>query len=133
MEEKALVEEKIDAVKISDEAIAVITGVAASEVEGVASIGTSNIAKNWAEIIVGKKNSAKGVKIEIEENEVSIEMQITVKYGVSIPDVARLVQENVKNAVEEMTGLNVKKVDVKVMGVKLEDKKAEKESDEKKD
>ncbi len=127
MEEKDLVNTSTDSVKISDEVIAVISGIAASEVEGVAAIGTNSIAANWTELISGKKNNSKGIKIEMTDEACNIEIQIVVKYGVSIPEVAANVQYSVKNAVEEMTGLKVEKIDVKVTGIKTvaEEKKAE--------
>lgn len=135
MEEKDLVNTSGDSIKISDEVIAVITGIAASETEGVASVGTSGIAANWTELISGKKNISKGIKTEITEAGCNIEIQIVVKYGVSIPEVASNVQYGVKNAVEEMTGLNVEKIDVKVVGIKTvaEEKKEPKEVTEEKE
>lgn len=127
MEEKMTIEEIKDDVKISDEVIAVITGVAASETEGVAAVGNGSIASNWTELISGKKNTSKGIRLSVEEDKVSVEVQIAVKYGVCIPDVALAVQTNVKNAVEEMTGLTVAKIDVRVTGIKTEpeEKKAQ--------
>ncbi len=125
MEEKKNISK--DSVKISEEVVASITGVAASETEGVASVGGNSIASNWTELISGKKNNTKGIKITMNENVVELEILLTVKYGVSIPEVASNVQYNVKNAVEEMTGLIVEKVDVRVTGIKTvaEDKKTE--------
>ncbi len=116
-----------DCVKISEEVVAAITGVAASETEGVASVGNNSIASNWTELISGKKNNTKGIKIAMTEDTVEIEILLTVKYGVSIPEVAANVQFNVKNSVEEMTGLKVEKVDVRVTGIKTvaEEKKTE--------
>lgn len=134
MEEKEIMEEKKDSLKISEEVISVITGVSASETDGVVSVGSGSIASNWTELISGKKNNAKGIKISMGDNTVAIEIQLVVKYGVRITDVAAAVQENVKTAVEEMTGLSVEKVDVRVTGIKAvqaENKPAE--EDEKKD
>lgn len=136
MEEKEIMEVKKDSIKISDEVVAVITGVAASETDGVYSVGTGSIASNWTEIISGKKNNSKGIKIVMGENTVSVEINLTVKYGVRISDVAKAVQENVKSSVEEMTGFTVEKVDVKVVGIKAEqaakpEVKADKEDGEK--
>lgn len=135
MEEKELVEEKKDTLKISDEVVAVITGVAASETEGVFSVGTGSFASGWTELLGGKKNNAKGIKVVMGEGSVTIEIQIVVKYGVRITDVAASVQENVKNAVEEMTGFTVEKVDVRVVGIKAspEAKKEEAEKEEPKE
>lgn len=135
MEEKELMEEKKDTLKISDEVVAVITGVAASETEGVFSVGTGSFASGWTELLGGKKNNAKGIKVVMGEGSVTIEIQIVVKYGVRITDVAASVQENVKNAVEEMTGFTVEKVDVRVVGIKAspETKKEEAEKEEPKE
>ena len=135
MEEKELMEEKKDTLKISDEVVAVITGVAASETEGVFSVGTGSFASGWTELLGGKKNNAKGIKVVMGEGSVTIEIQLVVKYGVRITDVAASVQENVKNAVEEMTGFTVEKVDVKVVGIKAspEAKKEEAEKEEPKE
>lgn len=135
MEEKELMEEKKDTLKISDEVVAVITGVAASETEGVFSVGTGSFASGWTELLGGKKNNAKGIKVVMGEGSVTIEIQIVVKYGVRITDVAASVQENVKNAVEEMTGFTVEKVDVRVVGIKAspEAKKEEAEKEETKE
>lgn len=135
MEEKELMEEKKDTLKISDEVVAVITGVAASETEGVFSVGTGSFASGWTELLGGKKNNAKGIKVVMGEGLVTIEIQLVVKYGVRITDVAASVQENVKNAVEEMTGFTVEKVDVRVVGIKAspEAKKEEAEKEEPKE
>ena len=135
MEEKELMEEKKDTLKISDEVVAVITGVAASETEGVFSVGTGSFASGWTELLGGKKNNAKGIKVVMGEGLVTIEIQLVVKYGVRITDVAASVQENVKNAVEEMTGFTVEKVDVRVVGIKAapEVKKEEAEKEEPKE
>lgn len=135
MEEKELMEEKKDTLKISDEVVAVITGVAASETEGVFSVGTGSFASGWTELLSGKKNNAKGIKVVMGEGSVTIEIQLVVKYGVRITDVAASVQENVKNAVEEMTGFTVEKVDVRVVGIKAapEVKKEEAEKEEPKE
>jgi uncharacterized alkaline shock family protein YloU len=135
MEERDLVNTSGDSIKISDEVIAVITGIAASETEGVVAVGSGGIAANWTELISGKKNNSKGIKTEIKEKECNIEIQIVVKYGVSIPEVAANVQYSVKNAVEEMTGLTVEKIDVKVVGIKTvaEEKKETKEDTEEKE
>ena len=128
-------EEKKDTLKISDEVVAVITGVAASETEGVFSVGTGSFASGWTELLGGKKNNAKGIKVVMGEGSVTIEIQLVVKYGVRITDVAASVQENVKNAVEEMTGFTVEKVDVRVVGIKAspEAKKEEAEKEEPKE
>ncbi|MDP4133179.1 MAG: Asp23/Gls24 family envelope stress response protein [Bacillota bacterium] len=125
--------ENTDSVKISEEVIAIITGVAASDIEGVSNVGNSGIAANWTEIIAGKKNNSKGIKIELNEEKVIIDINITVNYGTCIPDVARNVQDAVKKSVEEMTGLVVEKVNVRVAGIKLKTENDKKPSKTKKE
>ncbi len=102
-------------VRIADEVVSTIAGLAATEIEGVAGM-SGGIAGGIAEAL-GKKNLSKGVKVEVGEEEVIIELYLIVDYGVRIPDVAWNVQESVKNAVEKMTGLRVLKVNLHVQGV----------------
>lgn len=102
-------------VKIADEVVGVIAGIAATEVEGVAGMSGS-IASGITEIL-GKKNFSKGVKVEVGETQTALDLYIVIQYGVSIPEVAQQVQENVKRAVESMTGLDVVEVNVHVQGV----------------
>lgn len=111
-------ENTIGTVQIADDVVAIIAGLAATEVEGVASMA-GNITK---EIIskFGMKNLSKGVKVKVEEGEVSVEVALNVAYGYNVPDVSVKVQEKVKNAIENMTGLNVAEVNVKIAGVALE-------------
>lgn len=107
--------ECIGSVQIADEVVAVIVGLAATEVDGVAAMGddiTSDIMSK-----VGIKNLAKGVKIAIEDMKVSVEVKLTVEYGYNIPATCAKVQEKVKNTVENMTGLSVTDVDVRITGV----------------
>lgn len=110
-------------VKISEEVVAVITGIAASEIKGVAGMG-GNVATGWAEMISGKKNISKGIKVELLEDHASIDIHIIAMYGARIPEVAWEIQENVKKAVENMTGLVVDKVNIHIEGIHIEkDKK----------
>lgn len=107
--------ECIGSVQIADEVVADIVAIAAIEVDGVASMGediTSDIMSK-----VGIKNLAKGVKIDIEDMKVSVEVKLTVEYGYNIPATCAKVQEKVKNTVENMTGLTVTDVDVRITGV----------------
>ncbi len=103
-------------VKINNNAITTIASIAAMEVRGVHKIG-SGIGKTLYEILT-KKSGAKGVKIHAGENEMKLVVHITVEYGVDIPRIADEVQENVKRAVEKMTGLILSGVDVVVEGVR---------------
>ena len=105
-----------DTIKISDDVVAVIAGVAVSEVPGVAGMA-GGFAGGISEVFSGKKNLAKGIKVEIEEKNVKIDVNIIVEYGSRIPDVAFEIQTRVKKAVESMTGLKVEEVNVHVQGV----------------
>ena len=103
-------------IKIADDVIAVIAGAAASEVPGVSSMA-GGFAGGISEVFSGKKNFAKGIKVEAGEKEARIDVNIIVEYGVRIPDVAFEIQNRVKKAVESMTGLKVLDVNVHVQGV----------------
>lgn len=104
-------------VKIANEVVAIIAGLAATEVEGVA--GMSGGITGGISDILGMKNLSKGVKVEVGEKECAIDIFIIVEYGSRISEVALRVQENVKEAVETMTGLNVIEVNVNVQGVNI--------------
>ena len=104
-------------VKIADEVVAVVSGVAAMEVEGVAGM-SSTLVGGIAELL-GKKNLSKGVKITMGEGYTEIEVFIIVDYGCKMPDVGAAVQQRVKETVESMTGLNVIAVNVNIEGIKL--------------
>lgn len=109
---------EIGAIKISDEVVAIIAGIAATEVTGVAGM-SGGIAGGIAEML-GRKNLSKGVKVEVGEKEAAIDLYLIVEYGCRIPDVAWDIQERVKNSVETMTGLNVIEVNIHVQGVNIE-------------
>jgi len=113
--EKAATNNEYGAIKIADEVVSVIAGLAASEVDGVAAM-SGGWGANLGEML-GKKNLAKGVKVEVEGEMVNIEVFIVVQFGFPIPRVAAGVQQSVKQAVESMTGLNVNAVNVHVSGV----------------
>ena len=106
-------------IKIADDVVAVIAGVAVSEVPGVAEMA-GGFAGGITEVLSGKKNLAKGIKVEVGEKDTKIDVNIIVEYGVRIPDVAFEIQNRVKKAVETMTGLNVVEVNVHVQGVNTE-------------
>lgn len=105
-----------DEIKISDDVVAVIAGVAVSEVAGVAGMA-GGFAGGISEVFSGKKNLAKGIKVEVGQKETKIDVNIIVEYGTRIPDVAFAIQNRVKKAVESMTGLKVVGVNVHVQGV----------------
>ena len=117
-------------IEISNDVIAVIAGVAVSEVQGVASMSGS-FAGGISEVLSGKKNLAKGIKVEKAENVAKIDVNIIVEYGSRIPDVAFEIQNRVKKAVEGMTGFKVEEVNVHVQGVNTDIvKEAEKKDEE---
>ncbi len=101
--------------KIADDVIGAIAAMAATEIDGVAGMSGS-IAGDIAQIL-GKKNLAKGVKVQINGNEVVMDLFVIAKYGSKIPDVALNVQESAKRAVESMTSLRVSEVNVHIQGV----------------
>lgn len=105
-------------IKIADEVVAIIAALAATEVEGVASI-----AGNITNELIGKlgmKNLSKGVKVDVLEGIVTVSLALNLKYNYSIVEVSARVQEKVKNAIENMTGLEVADVNIKVAGVEME-------------
>ena len=105
-------------VKIADEVVAIIAALAATEVDGVASM-----AGNITNEVIGKlgiKNLSKGVKVDVLEGVVTVSLALNLKYDYSIMEVTAKVQEKVKNAVENMTGLEVADVNIKVAGVEME-------------
>ena len=106
-------------IKIADDVISVIAGVAVSEVPGVAQM-SGGFAGGISEVLSGKKNLAKGIKVDSGEKETKIDVNIIVEYGARIPDVAFEIQNKVKKAVENMTGLKVVEVNVHIQGVKTE-------------
>ncbi|MCI9039737.1 MAG: Asp23/Gls24 family envelope stress response protein [Clostridia bacterium] len=103
-------------IRIADDVIAVIAGVAVAEVQGVAEM-SGGFAGGISEVLSGKKNLSKGIKVESGEKETKIDVNIIVEYGTRIPDVAFEIQNKVKVAVENMTGLKVVEVNVHVQGV----------------
>ena len=113
-------------VNIADEVVSIIASLAAAEVKGVASMG-STISGGFAELL-GKKNLSKGVKLSVDDKNVVLDLSIIVEYGAKIPDVAWELQEKVKSEVESMTGLTVTAVNISVDGVNVP--KSEKEEAE---
>lgn len=114
-------------IKIADDVVAVIAGVAVSEVPGVAEMA-GGFAGGITEVLSGKKNLAKGIKVEVGEKDTKVDVNIIVEYGVRIPDVAFEIQNRVKKAVETMTGLNVVEVNVHVQGVNTDSKEEAEET-----
>ncbi len=107
---------KVGEVQIADEVVAVIAGLAATEVKGVSTSG--NVTNDLVGKL-GKKNLSKGVKVLVSPEAVSVDMALTLDYGYGIPETAKLVQEKVKLAIENMTGLQVKEVNIRIAGVNI--------------
>ncbi len=102
-------------VKIADDVLACIAGLAATEVEGVDSMA-GNITKELLTRL-GARNLSKGVHLELDDDEISLDLTLNVKYGYSIPKISVAVQERVKTALENMTGFRVTRVGVNVAGI----------------
>ncbi len=102
-------------IRIADDVVKVIAGLAAIEIKGVAGM-SGGFAGGIVEML-GKKNLSKGIKVEVGEKEAAIDLSVIMDYGVRIPDIAAQIQENVKIAVERMTGLAVVEANVNVQGV----------------
>ena len=107
-------------VSFATEVVATIAGLAATEVDGVASM--SSPSSGFADMFTRKntRNFTKGVRIDLDSNKVTVDITIVVDYGSPVPDVARGIQENVKKAIETMTGLDVRSVDIHVSGISFE-------------
>jgi uncharacterized alkaline shock family protein YloU len=118
MEQNICNEQEIGIVKISDEVVSVIAGLATAEVEGIAGM-SSGLVGEISQIFTGKKNVSKGVKVSVENNSAIIDLYTAVEYGVKIPELAQKVQANVKKTVETMTGLAVSGVNIYVQNVIL--------------
>ena len=111
-------DESLGEVKIADEVVAIIAALAATEVDGVASM-----AGNITNEVIGRlgiKNLSKGVKVDVLEGVVTVSLALNIKYNYSIMDVTAKVQDKVKKAVQNMTGLEVADVNIKVAGVEMD-------------
>ncbi len=105
-------------VRIADEVVAIIAGLAASEVEGVAAM-----AGNVTRDLINKlslKSLSKGVRVTVEDGIVSVALAITICYGYNVPETCTRIQEKVKTAIETMTGLTVSDVNIKIVNVQVE-------------
>ncbi len=108
-------------VKIADEVVAIIAALAATEVEGVASMA-GNITNELISRL-GMKNLSKGVKVDVLEGVVTVSLTLNMKYNYSVVDSIKKVQEKVKSAIENMTGLEVADVNIHIAGVEMENEK----------
>ena len=113
-------DQTVGTVQITDEVIATIAAIAATDVDGVAAVGTGITREKAARI--GARAIAKAVQVKIENNVITSRIIITVKYGCSIPETTLKVQKKVKSTLETMTGLNVEEVQVSVADVALDTK-----------
>ena len=120
-----------DSMMITDEAIAVMAGVAASEVRGVAGM-SGGFAGGIAEVF-GRRNLSKGVKVLTKNDSTTVDLYVIVKYGYRIPDLAFQIQENVKSTIEALSGIIVDAVNIHIQGIDYSEDcetKSESESDE---
>lgn len=108
-----------EGIKISNDVIAIIAGVAVSEIAGVSAM-SGGLAGGLSEALKGKKNLAKGIKVDATDKTAKIDVNIIVEYGTRIPDVAFEIQNRVKKSVEAMAGIKVSEVNVHVQGVNTE-------------
>lgn len=117
-EKKAVVlkqEENVGAVQIADDVVAMIASLAAVEVDGVSAMA-GNIT-NELMSKVGMKKLTKGVRVDVLEDNVTVDLTVTMDYGYNIPVTCRLVQNKVKNAIENMTGLTCSDVNIRIAGI----------------
>jgi uncharacterized alkaline shock family protein YloU len=115
-------------VEIAPEVIEVIAGIAASEVEGVSQM-RGNFASGVVERL-GKKNHGKGVKVELTEEGIKVDVYCMMKFGVSIPAVAQKVQDNIRQALLNMTALEAEEVNIHIVGIQFENQKQEVETEQ---
>ncbi len=110
-------DDKLGKVKIADEVVAIIAGLAATEVEGVSSMA-GNITNELVSKL-GMKNLSKGIRVEVIDGVVSVDVALNIAYGYTIIDVSSKVQEKVKSAIENMTGLEVSGVNIRIASVDM--------------
>ena len=116
-------DDDMGAIKVADEVLSIVAGLAASEVNGV--YGMSGGIREGLTDMLGKQNFSKGIKVYTEGHTVRVEVHVIITYGFNIPDVAIKLQEKVKEAVESMTGYEVTGVDIHVEGVKKKKEKSQ--------
>lgn len=106
-----------DKIRISEEVIATIAGIAATEVSDVASLSSGFV--DGIAGMLGKKSPGRGIKVELKDTQVSIDISVVMQYGCKIHEVARDMQTRVRTAVEDMTGLEVLNVNIGILGVSM--------------
>jgi uncharacterized alkaline shock family protein YloU len=108
-------------VKISEDVVGVIAGIAASEIEGIQGLHPT-LTGGITQVVTGKRNVTKGVKVTVGEHDAIIDMVVSIEYGFRIPEVVQKAQINVKETVETITGLKVSAVNVYVNNIYVKDK-----------
>lgn len=117
MNDLVKVQPREDKIKISEEVVATIAGIAVSEIENLASMGGGFV--DGIAGMLGRKTPGRGIKVEMKENQVILDLAIVMQYGCKIHEVARDMQARVRDAVEGMTGMEVTSVNVNVLGVSI--------------
>ncbi|WP_269412234.1 Asp23/Gls24 family envelope stress response protein [Lentibacillus daqui] len=107
-------------VEIAPEVIEVITGIAASEVDGLSSM-RGNFAAGVVERL-GKKSHGKGVKVELTDSGILIDLYVVLNFGVSIPEVAQKLQTNIRQTIKNMTALEIAEINIHVVGIQMENR-----------
>lgn len=108
----------VGTVKISEEVVGVIAGIAAAEIDGVSGLNPTTT-RGITQVFTGKRNVTKGVKVTIDEKKSTIDIVMSVEYGYNIPEVVQAVQENVMTTVENITGLKVSEVNIIVSNISV--------------
>lgn len=119
LQQEPEVKEQGGSITFANDVLATIAGIAACDIPGVA--GMSGGFKDGIVELLGKKNFTKGIKITVKENAVTVDIQIVVDYGVSVPEVCKNIQDSVSKALETMTGLAVSAINISIQGVKFKE------------
>lgn len=114
--------DELGTIHISEEVLAVTAAAAALDVEGVGGLA-ANLGSDIAELLAGKKNLSKGVRVAVAEDKVTVDISVLVRYGFSVQKSARAVQDGVADAISNASGLTVEEVNVHVVGVTFEQSK----------
>lgn len=110
-------DDNVGSVKIADDVVAMIAALAAMEVDGVADM-SGNVTNEFLSR-VGMKNATKGARVEVLHRKVKVDLAITMEYGYNIPATCQRVQAKVKSTVENMTGLEVTDVNIRIAGINV--------------
>ena len=110
-------------VKIANDVVAMIAGLAATEVDGVSAMSGNITDELMGKVGIAIKKQTKGVRVDILEGTVSVDLALTLEYGYNIPATCNKVQEKVKSALETMTGFEVSDVNIRIIGIKMQENK----------